>query len=94
MLVDCLLYRFRKIPFTCAYLPGKSQVHLVFWFGVIPLVVMIHKCGRAELDAIQSAAGCSMVIAAFAAMAFAIRRLGDSFANRRELNSKIRRPAR
>jgi hypothetical protein len=30
LLVDCSLYSYRKIPFTCA------SVHLLFWFGVIP----------------------------------------------------------
>jgi CubicO group peptidase (beta-lactamase class C family) len=29
-LADICLLRFRKIPFTCSYLPGKSQVHMAF----------------------------------------------------------------
>lgn len=82
ILVDCSLYSFRKIPFTCAYLPGKSQVHLMFWFGLIPLMVMIHKCARAELDAIQTAAGCCMVVLTLAVVAFALRKAGDLLANR------------
>ena len=27
--IDIALYDFRKIPFACSYLPGKSQVHMV-----------------------------------------------------------------
>jgi CubicO group peptidase (beta-lactamase class C family) len=30
LLTDICLRGFRKIPFTCSYLPGKSQVHMVF----------------------------------------------------------------
>ncbi len=41
VLADLSLRDFRKIPFTCSYLPGKSKAHLVFWFGIIPLVFVI-----------------------------------------------------
>jgi len=30
IVADVCLLRFRKIPFTCSYLPGKSRVHMVF----------------------------------------------------------------
>lgn len=30
-LIELCLYRFQKIPFTCSYLPGKSNVHITFW---------------------------------------------------------------
>ena len=30
IVADLCLLRFRKIPFTCSYLPGKSRVHMVF----------------------------------------------------------------
>ena len=39
------LYGFHKIPFTCSYLPGKSQIHLailgglsLLWFIVLSVV--------------------------------------------------------
>lgn len=28
LIVECALYRFRKIPFTCSYLPGKSNLNV------------------------------------------------------------------
>jgi hypothetical protein len=34
LLADLCLCGFRKIPFTCSYLPGKSQVHMVFLSGL------------------------------------------------------------
>jgi hypothetical protein len=41
ILADVCLYGFRKIPFTCSYLPGKSKVHMTFllYFGLFFLVV-------------------------------------------------------
>jgi hypothetical protein len=30
-LVELCLYTFQKIPFTCSYMPGKANIHFVFW---------------------------------------------------------------
>jgi hypothetical protein len=38
-LVDVFLFRFRKIPFTCSYLPGKSHFHMMFLGGMGLLLV-------------------------------------------------------
>jgi hypothetical protein len=38
-LVDAFLLRFRKIPFTCSYLPGKSHFHMMFLCGMGLLMV-------------------------------------------------------
>ena len=40
LLTEICLYGFQKIPFTCSYLPGKSQVHLVV-LGVLALFRLI-----------------------------------------------------
>lgn len=40
ILADVALYGFCKIPFTCSYLPGKSQAHMVF-LAAIGLVVLV-----------------------------------------------------
>jgi CubicO group peptidase (beta-lactamase class C family) len=40
LLADVCLYNFRKIPFTCSYLPGKSQVHLAI-LGAVGLLEFI-----------------------------------------------------
>jgi hypothetical protein len=31
LLVEVCLRTFRKVPFTCSYLPGKANIHFVFW---------------------------------------------------------------
>jgi len=43
VLADLSLIGFSKVPFTCSYLPGKSNIQYVFWFfalAVIPIVAM------------------------------------------------------
>lgn len=57
VLTDVSLRGFRKIPFTCSYLPGKSKVHLAFWFGVIPVVMAIHKAAAWEQGAMANLSG-------------------------------------
>jgi hypothetical protein len=39
-LAELCLYDFRKIPFTCSYLPGKANIQFVFWACVIMLPLM------------------------------------------------------
>jgi hypothetical protein len=37
ILTDICLLRFRKIPFTCSWLPGKSRINMAFFaaFGLL-----------------------------------------------------------
>jgi len=38
-LADLCLLGFRKIPFTCSYLPGKSRFHMIFFAAVAVLII-------------------------------------------------------
>jgi len=43
ILTEFSLVGFYKVPFTCSYLPGKSNIQLVFWaffIGFIPLAIL------------------------------------------------------
>jgi hypothetical protein len=84
LLTDISLRGFRKIPFACSYLPGKSKVHLVFWFGVIPLLVAIHSAAEVEQRAMASPLSYWVMAGALAAAAFAARLVTNMSANRRE----------
>jgi hypothetical protein len=70
-LAGASLREFRSIPFTCRYLPGRNKVHLVFWFGVIPLLIAIHKLARWELEAFNDAPAFGILVAALGAGAAA-----------------------
>jgi len=55
ILAELCLHGFHKIPFTCSYLPGKSQVHLAIW-GAVSLLWFIILSVRYELDALEDPA--------------------------------------
>jgi hypothetical protein len=84
VLVDLSLKDFRKIPFTCSYLPGKSKVHMIFWLGVIPVVVAIHKTARLELEAMGDAVSYGAMVVALAMAAVAARWVANRRADRGE----------
>jgi len=49
---EVTLAGFRKIPFTCSYLPGKSNVHLTFWLCVGAFGLLIDQGAELELHAL------------------------------------------
>ncbi len=42
------LLGFQKVPFTCSYLPGKANAHIVFWVSVLLLVPLANQIARLE----------------------------------------------
>jgi hypothetical protein len=48
LLVEASLIGFRKIPFSCSYLPGKSKVHVMFVASVFLLPVVLMNCVEIE----------------------------------------------
>ena len=52
ILADICLLRFRKIPFTCSYLPGKSRVHIAF-LAALGLLLAGSEAARLERQALQ-----------------------------------------
>jgi hypothetical protein len=46
------LIDFYKVPFTCSYLPGKSNFQFVFW-GFVVLFALAVPCAEVELRALQ-----------------------------------------
>ena len=73
ILVDLSLFGFHKIPFTCSYLPGKSNLQFVFW-GAISLLLVVSLFVRGyEIDALRLWRGRLEFIGAFAIIAAALR---------------------
>jgi len=72
ILAELCLIGFYKVPFTCSYLPGKSNIQLVFWaFFIVclPLAVWI---AEIELDALHHALKFACMAAVFAATALGL----------------------
>jgi hypothetical protein len=85
VLVDSSLQDFRKIPFTCSYLPGKSKVHMIFWLGVIPVVIAIHKTSKVEMQALGDPVSYGAMVLCLAVAAIAARQMANRSANRDEI---------
>jgi glucose dehydrogenase len=72
VLADLCTYAFRKIPFTCSYLPGKSQVHLVI-LGALGLLYFTLFAVRFERDVLATPASAATLLAILLAAAVAVR---------------------
>ena len=72
LLTDISLYNFRKIPFTCSYLPGKSQVHMVF-LGAAGLIWFVMFSVKLERQVLQEPRGTITMMALFGVAAIAVR---------------------
>jgi len=56
ILTEVFLAGAQKIPFTCLYLPGKSQVHLRFWFCFALLMQLLNRAPELVRNALESLA--------------------------------------
>jgi hypothetical protein len=72
LLCDVCLQNFRKIPFTCSFLPGKSRVHMAA-LGVWPIIAMSAEAVAWEGRALDRPARYAEMIAVIAAVAVAAR---------------------
>jgi hypothetical protein len=61
LVTELSLWTFHKIPFACSYLPGKSQVQMVF-FAVIALALLLSESVRFEQRALQQFSTFAFVI--------------------------------
>jgi len=82
-LVDAFLFRFRKIPFTCSYLPGKSHFHMMF-LGGMGLLLVSSWFTDYELAAMKSPLAFAGFLALLGVAAVAARLLANSSAQEEE----------
>lgn len=61
------LIGFYKVPFTCSYLPGKSNIQFGFWGFVIVLLILAISFAPFEYAALSSASSYSLLIFELAA---------------------------
>jgi hypothetical protein len=46
----------QKLPFTCSYLPGRSNFHITFWFSVMLIITLIDFWAVFERQALENLA--------------------------------------
>jgi hypothetical protein len=72
ILVDLALYSFRKIPVTCSYLPGKTQVHLVVCAAAV-LILLVGQSVVWEQEALQNRGMIALTLALLGVVAIATK---------------------
>jgi len=72
-LTDLALFRFKKIPFTCSYLPGKAQMHLTAAALILILMGMTDVGVKIEMEALADPVEYAKAFAALAIAAVLLR---------------------
>jgi hypothetical protein len=80
ILADYCLRGIQKIPFTCSYLPGKSNFHITFWLCIALLMAVIMKGAQWEGQALQGAGSYAAMLVVLAIAAGLVRRLTAALA--------------
>ena len=72
-LAEVCLRGTQKIPFTCSYLPGKSNFNITFLLSVSLIFTLLIEAARFERDAFLRPAVYGTILAALAALAIGLR---------------------
>ncbi len=56
ILADICLYDFQRIPFTCSYLPGRSNIHITFGLSILCVLEITGSAAQLELPALGNGA--------------------------------------
>ena len=73
ILVQAALFRLRKLPFTCSWMPGKVNVLVIFFGALFVGTPLAAAAGYQELHLLESRAGCAFLLGGLAIIAAALR---------------------
>ncbi len=73
ILAEICLLGPQKIPFTCSYLPGRSNIHMTFWLCIGLLMKVVNKAAEFEQRAIESPGATAALLALLGAVLLAAR---------------------
>ncbi|MGA8744099.1 MAG: hypothetical protein WB561_23100 [Terracidiphilus sp.] len=73
ILADLAVVSLRNIPFTCSYLPGKAQLHFVFWGGMLLGLPLISEAASIEWRLLASRLGSISLVVCVSLAAILIR---------------------
>jgi hypothetical protein len=59
----------QKIPFTCSWLPGKSNFHITFWIWILLILAIVLQLAELERRALESPAHYAVIVALLAIVA-------------------------
>jgi hypothetical protein len=73
ILAELCLRGTQKIPFTCAYLPGKANVHVTFWMCITLFYALVVEFAEMERRALHHPAFSALMIGTLALIWLALR---------------------
>jgi hypothetical protein len=73
ILADVCLYSFRKIPFTCSYLPGKSKVHMMFLLYFVLFFLVVSWAAEFEMHSLEDPVRFALMVAVLISAAILVR---------------------
>jgi hypothetical protein len=74
ILVELCLHSFRIIPFTCSYMPGKGNLHFVFWACALVLLPAIGAAAQWESQMLATPLRFSALILALGGILLGLRK--------------------
>jgi hypothetical protein len=72
ILVELSLMHFDKVPFTCSFVPGKTNIQVIFWGGAFVFMMLSLLFGRYELKALAHLSSYLILIVWSTAIAVAL----------------------
>jgi hypothetical protein len=84
LLVELCLLTFPKVPFTCSYLPGKANIHIAFWVGMVLLFQFVSTGARFESRMLNHPFGYALMILLLAITLAGLRRRAEARTSRGE----------
>jgi hypothetical protein len=84
VLVELCLLGFQKIPFACSYLPGKANLHFVFWIFLLIFLQLLAKAALSESRMLHDPLETLKVLLLLAAAAAALWRIDLARAHKTE----------
>lgn len=94
LLVEVCLFTFQKISFTCSYLPGKANIHFVFWACILIVAQLLYEAAKFESRTLHYFLNSIFMILAIAVAGAALRWYAEARQSRaRELVFEEEYPA-
>lgn len=84
ILVELCLLGFRKIPFACSYLPGKANLHFVFWIVLLIFLRLLAEATLSESRILQDPLAATELLLVLTAIATALWRFNLARAHKLE----------
>jgi hypothetical protein len=73
ILLDVCLHDFQKVPFTCSYLPGRSNIHITFVISIAWIAEITGEYAKLELRALSDGRLYAWIVAILAVAAILAR---------------------